>query len=335
MNYVEWLRVRNCLRVVVIVLAILVALAVILRISLSRNMSGDAWISHFKEPGTVVTHITLPDGTRRTIWDNPGERTHVVIDDYGYAGKHIVVTEPSSRAHQENDHVNVGSIHVVESHHGALTTTVIDTNGATPMIYYMAVADLMALIVGMVLAAPFAREIEGHLEVALTKPVSRARYALGVIGADCVAILVSSFLTIVALYLCQLLFESGRLDFSGVNARAIAIGVITPLAWYALLCALTTWFHRSYIAVLVAALPVALVIGGLTLLEPSNAVTLVIRDIAWGLSRLNPWTYVQLHNVGMANDTGAPSFGWRMLIQVTFFVVYSALATWRWQRVEA
>ncbi len=96
-----------------------------------------------------------------------------------------------------------------------------------------------------ILAAPLAREIDGHLEIALTKPVSRVRYALGAIGVDAVGIIAASIMTVVAFYLCQLLFESARLDFSGINTRAIAMGIACPLAWYALLCALTTWLHRS------------------------------------------------------------------------------------------
>lgn len=335
MNYVEWLRVRNCLRIVAIILGIFVLLAVVLRISVNRYMSPDAWIQHFQKSGTIVTHVALPNGAKRTIWDNPRDNTRMVIDDYGYAGQRIVVTEPTSRAHEEHDNVAIGSIHVIESRHGAVTTTVIDTNGSVPFLYYMAFADLVALVVAMVLAAPFAREVDGHLEIALTKPVSRARFAIGAIGADVAGIVAASFLTIVALYVCQLLFEPGRLDFSGVNARAIAMGIAAPLAWYAMLCAATTWLNRSYSAVLVAALPVALLIGALTLVQPANVVTQVIHDVAWALSRLNPWTYVQLQTNDIGNDAGAASFGWRFSLEVLFFIVYGAIAVWQWQRVEA
>jgi hypothetical protein len=335
MNYVEWLRVRNCLRTVAIILGILVLLAVILRISLSRYMSPDAWIHHFQQSGTVVTHVVLPDGTKRTIWVNPRDHSQMVIDDYGYRGEHIVVTEPTRSAHEDHDNVAVGSVHVVESHHGAMTTTVIDTNGSVPMIYYMAVADLTALIVAIVLAAPFAREVDGHLEIALTKPVSRVRYAIEVIGADVAGIIASSVLTIIALYLCQLLFEAGRLDFSGINARAIAIGIAAPAAWYALLCAATTWLNRAYIGVLVAALPVAILVGALTQLQSDNLVAQIVRNVAWGLSRLDPWTYVQLQISQAANATEASTFGWRIGVVVLLFFVYSALAVWQWRRVEA
>jgi hypothetical protein len=338
MNYVEWLRVRNCLRCVAIVLAIFVALGVVLRISVNHYMSSEAWIAHMAaQNGAKETNVVLPDGTKRMIIDDPSDQTHIVVDDHGYAGRHVVITEPSRRAHEEHDNVAVGSIHVTESHNGSMTTTVIDTNGSVPMLYYMAVADIVALIVAMVLAAPFAREVDGHLEVALTKPVSRARYAIGAIAADVVGILAASVLTIVALYLCQLLFESARLDFSGVNARAVALGLVAPAAWYALLCAATTWLNRAYIGVLVAALPVALVVGVLTLLEPSNVVARIIHDTAWVLSRLDPWTYVKLTitNHPDNSDAGAATFLWRFPLEILFFVVYSALAVWQWRRVEA
>jgi hypothetical protein len=339
MNYVEWLRVRNLLRTTAIVLAILVVLAVILRVSVSRYMSPDAWVSHISlDPGTKVTHTVLPGGTKRTTIIDSSAQTTVVIDDFGYSGKHIVITEPSRRAHKEGEHnVGIGSIHVAESRHGSVTTTTIDTNGSVPMLYYMALADVVALIVATILAAPFAREIDGHLEVALTRPCSRVRYALEVIGADAVGILVASALTVVAFYLVQLLFESARLDFSGLSMRAIAMGIALPLAWYALLCAATTWLSRSYGAVLGFAWPLAILIGVLTLIPPGNIVALFVHDVAWVLSRLNPLTYVAFTS---PSDNGTISysgshFALRLSIEVLMFVVYGAIAILKWQRVEA
>ena len=338
MNYVEWLRVRNLLKIVAIILVVLVVLAVILRISVARYMSPEAWVTHMtRDSGTKVAQTVLPDGTKRMIIDDPAEQTHVIIDDHGYAGKHIVVTEPSSRAHKDTSKINVGSIHVTESKQGNTTTTVIDTNGAVPMMYYMAIADVVALIVATILAAPLAREIDGHLEIALTRPCSRLRFALGTLGADVAGIVAASILTVIAFYVCQLLFESARLDFSGINARAIAMGVIMPLAWYTMLCAATTWISRSYGAVLGFAWPVAILVGVLTLVHPGNLLALFIHDIAWVISRLDPLTYVSFAS---PNDDGtidyaSSNFGLRFLVEVLFFVVYGALAIVKWQRVEA
>ncbi len=338
MNYVEWLRVRNCLRCVLVVLAILVALGAILRIAVNRYMSSEAWVAHMAMAHDAKeTQTTLPDGTKRLIIVDPGDQTRIVVDDHGYAGRHIVITEPSSRAHQEHDHVNVGSLRVTSTQHAGVTTTVIDTNGAVPMLYYMALADLVALIVATVLAAPLAREIDGHLEIALAKPCSRARYALGVVGADVAGILAASVLTVIAFYLCQLLFESPRLDFSGVNMRAVAMGVAMPLAWYAMLCAATTWLHRSWVAVLAFAWPAVALVGILTLIPTASPVALFVHDVAWGLSRLVPLSYVQM---AKPDDAGGLSyagdhFGLRLALEAVFFLVYGALAVWQWQRVEA
>jgi hypothetical protein len=338
MSYIEWLRVRNCLRTTAIILGILVLLAIVLRVSVARYMSPETWVSHFSmDPGATKSQVTLPDGTKRTIIDDPEEKTHVVIDDRGSAGRHIVITEPSKHAKSEHSHVNVGSIQVVESRNGSMTTTTIDTNGSVPMIYYMAIADLVALVVATILAAPLAREVDGHLEITLTKPCSRTRYALEAIGADVAGILGASFMTIVAFYLCQLLFETPRLDFSGINTQAILMGIACPLAWYAMLCAATTAFSRSYIGALLGVPAVFLVVGLLTLVQPSNTIALFIHDIAWVLSRLDPLSYVSL---GVPNDQGTvdysgTNFNLRLGMEWLFFIAYGAIALWRWQRVEA
>jgi ABC-type transport system involved in multi-copper enzyme maturation permease subunit len=341
MTYVEWLRIRNCLRNTAIVLGVLLALAVILRVSLARYTSPAHWIGQIQaRPGVRTTHTTLPNGTKRTILDDPSDQTHVVIDDRGDAGEHIVVTEPSSRAHHDEDtHVSVGSIRVSESRNGSMTTTVTDTNGAVPIVYYMGLADVVALIVATILAAPLAREIDGHLEITLTKPISRARYALGAIGVDVVAIITASVMTVAALYICQLLFESPKLDFSGVNDHSVLMGVAMPLAWYAMLCAATTWVSRGYGAVLGFAWPVALLVWALTLVRPTNLVARFVHDVASVLSRFDPLTYVSLAKSngygGIAASPSDATFGLRVMMEVLFFVVYSALAIWRWQRVEA
>jgi hypothetical protein len=205
------------------------------------------------------------------------------------------------------------------------------------MIYYMAMADLVALIVATMLAAPLAREVDGHLEIALTKPISRVRYALGAIGVDIVGILAASLLTVLIFYICQLLFESPRLDFTGINARAIGMGIALPLAWYAMLCAATTWMNRAYIGVLVGVPAAFLVIGLLTLVPPASVVALIVRDVAWVLSRLDPLSYVAYAGPnpdGTMRYSGT-NFALRLSMQFVFLIVYSALAIFKWQRVEA
>lgn len=338
MNYVEWLRVRNCVRVTAIILGVLIFLAIVLRISLARYMSPEEWVRHVSlDPGSTETHVTLPDGTKRTIIDDPSERTRVVMDDHGNAGTHIVITEPTSHARHEHDRIMLGSISVNESSRGRVTTTVVDTNGAVPMLYYMGLADFFALIVATILAAPLAREVNGHLEFALTKPISRARYALAAIGADVAGILVVSVMTVLAFYCCQLMFGTWRLDLSGVNTRAIVMGAACPLAWYATVLVASTWASRGYLAAMLLTPLVAILAAIFAAVHPDNVVALLLHDIGTAINHLDPLAYVSF--AGFSDhgeiDTADPTFGFRLGMQVVFFVAYSALALWRWQTVEA
>ena len=107
-----------------------------------------------------------------------------------------------------------------------MTTTVIDTNGAVPMIYYMLLADIVALIVATILAAPLrardrrpSRDRPDEADLAAfdspwapsapTSPASsrlRSSPSWRSISASC---------------------SSSRpaLDFSGINSRAIVMGL--------------------------------------------------------------------------------------------------------------
>jgi hypothetical protein len=339
-NYVEWLRVRNCLRITLIILGILVVLALILRISVARYPTYEGMVTSIANaPGTTQRHVTLPDGTKRTIIDNPARQTHIVVDDVGSSGKHIVITEPTRAAHEHRSHVDFGNVEVRESKHGSMTTITIDTDNSIPMLLYMGFADVAALIVATILAAPFAREMDGHLEVALTKPVARARFAVGAIGADVAGILAALVATLIAVYVCTLFFGVPKIDFSGANARSVPMGIVMSLAWYALLCAGTGWIGRGYGAVLGFAWPVALLVNGLAKLPPDNPVATFVRDIAWLIAQLNPlwhawWAGFSDRDMSAA-VTPDPTFGLRLAIEVLLFAVYGALAIWRWQRVEA
>lgn len=338
MNYVEWLRVRNCLRVTAIVLMILVAIVIVLRISFYRYTNYDAWVNHIElQPGSHVAHTVLPDGTKRTTIDDPADQTTIVLDEPTAGGRHIEVTEPTSKAHEHEEHVNMGSINVHTSHGGRFTTTTIDVNPAVPLLAYMGIADLVALIVATCLGAPFARENDGHLEFAMTKPATRVRVAVGTMGADIAGIVAASFLTIVALYVCQLIFGGWRVDASGVNFRALLMGIALPLAWYALLCAATASLRRGYGAVLGFAWPVAILV--VVLAEAPLGLSLLgqtVHAIFWTLSRIDPLSFASFDFGSSPHAQQAQaSFAARYGIELALFVLYSVAAVVQWRRVEA
>ncbi len=341
MTYVEWLRVRNCLRVLAICLGVLIVLVLVVRISFNREITSDeAFISHVQmQPGTKVAHSVLPDGTKRTTIVDPKDNTTVVIDNLGNAGRHVVITEPKANAKEHAERATIGSVHINVERHADMETTTIDTNGTVPFIYYMAFADLVALIIATLLAAPFAREGDGHLEYALTKPVSREAYAVGAIAVDLGGIIAASILTIVALLLCQLMFEVPSFDFSGVNTSAILMGLAGPFAWYAFLAACTASFKRGYGAILGFAWPVAILIAVFGSISWGNSILgEVAHNLFWTVSRIDPLTYVHLainEDRATGELTTDATFWLRIAIEFALFIIYSALAVMQWRRVEA
>ena len=191
------------------------------------------------------------------------------------------------------DHVNVGSIQVMESRHGSMTTTVIDTNGAVPMIYYMLLADIVALIVATILAAPFAREIDGHLEIALTKPISRVRFALGhdrrgrrrhrrrfVHHRRGVLSLPA------ALRVGPRRFQRDQLARDRDGHRRSAGLVRDALRRHDVAAPLVRRRARDSLGRSSSS------IGVLSIIHPSNVVALFIHDVAWVLAHIIPFSYV-------------------------------------------
>ena len=340
MNYVEWLRVKGVLRNTAIVLGILIICGIGLRIWLTPYASVDGFISHIQtEPGTTMTKSVLPDGTQRTVIDAPAKRTHVVIDDRGYNGKHITITEPTKNTDGHNEHVRLGSVTVTSSRNGEFTTTDIETNNAVPLLFYMAFADVVALIIAPILGAPFAREYVGHLEIALTKPASRVRLALGIMLTDAGGILLASLMTVVALYICQLMFETPAVDISGLNAQALAMGIALPLTWYAMLCAATASLSRGYATVLGFAWPVALFTLLLGFTSFGNSLLAqAVHNIFWFVSQFNPLAYASFSYGSESAEKISPAqatFAMRYSIELALLALYSIAAILQWRRVEA
>jgi hypothetical protein len=340
MTFVEWLRARNALRVLAIIFGVLILIVLVLRISYNSYITeDDVWIKHLQmQQGTTVAHSVLPDGTKRTTILDPKEKTTVVIDNHGLNGRHITITEPVKRSHEDLTRAIIGPVHVNETQNGNMTTTTIDTNGSVPFVFYMAFADVVAFIIATLLAAPFARESDGHLEYALTRPVSRERFAIGVMGVDLAAIVIASIMTIIVLIICQAMFEIPTFDFSGVNINAIIIGIIAPFAWYALLSAATASMKRGYGAILGFAWPVAILItvfGAVSLGD--SLVGQLIHNVCWTISRVIPLSYISFTvNENSAGQLVAPAnFNLRISIEIALFIIYSAVAVFQWRRVEA
>lgn len=336
MNYVEWLRVRNALRIYAIVLGALIVIALIVRISVNGQLSDNEFIvNHIQhEAGTKISHSTV-NGLNRTTLYNPSENTTITIDDRNDGGKLIRVIEPAGRHHEDTDHVVVGSVHVDHTKANGMDTITFDTDGPVNAVIFLAIGALAAMIFATIWGCSFACE-QGHLEYAMLKPVTRSRYALGMIGMDIAGMAVAAAMTIVAAIICQTFFEMPHFDFSKAADPVVALLVLAPLAWYAMLNAATASMRRGYGAVIGFAWPIAFVLIGLSHLPlPNVPVGNVFHAIFVVASRLVPLTY--LPSFGGAGETQPDplSVATRLAIVTGLMLIYGALAIVQWRRVEA
>jgi len=347
MTYVEWLRVRGCLKWMSIVLLCGVALLLIGRfafLNLSPHQVLSAIDIHGKsfaefEKSSVVTVTKLPDGATRTVIDNQGEGIHVTIDDRGYWGKHVELIERKAPADAEPQKtVSMGDLSFtrIPLENGG-SKVIVEGNAPEDLAYYFAIATAVALIAATILGAPFARENDGHLELALTKPMARLPLALQTVGVDLAGIAVVFVMAVVFLIVGHTIFEAPNYFYGPADTPALVLGFLTPIAWYAMLCAATTSMKRTYGVVLGIAWPIALIVRGLADANlGSSALALLVHYVATALSWINPLTYLHLGLAVTINGQPMAAFYSSALPVLTILaLVYGVLAIAQWQRVEA
>jgi hypothetical protein len=238
----------------------------------------------------------------------------------------------------EHGAVSMGSVSVHDLPGGQGTLTTVDTNGETDFLSYVVGGVVIALIVATILGAPFAREGE-HLEIALTKPVSRGTFALQTIATDMAGILIAFASGVVFSLLVHVMFEVPKITFNSSDAVALACAIVAPLSWYAMLAAATASMKRGWGAIVGFAWPAALIVIGLSFIQPNGNVLLeLVRDVAAGLSFIDPLKYMHFGTDSAPITIGgelANSDGFKLGMLGLLAVGYSALALVQWRRVQA
>lgn len=335
MAYVEWLRVKKTLMVLGIVLAVLFLVAVVVRISVNGQLHAETW-SHMAGFGTHVTTQALPDGgIQTTIVDRGGTTT--VVTDYGWGGKHVVITDPKGMF-DRSDHLprnfNVGPVVV---HRDSATMMEVDTNGPLDVGMLVGWSALVGLIIATCLAAPMAREND-RLEVAWTKPIDRTMYALQLYGADIVGIVAALIVTAVCAILIYALFQAPHLTITAEGAWKMGISIAAGVAWYGMFSALTSWMKRGHGAFLGIAWPVGLFIPGLALIPLEfNPVGQVFHWVFRTISYIDPLAYLRLElgQNGRALGLAALDDPTKLGILILLALIYAGVGLIEWRRVEA
>jgi hypothetical protein len=335
MNYVEWLRVRNALRIYAIVLGALIVLCLIVRISVNGELSGNDFIvSHIEhDPGTVVSHSVV-NGLNRTTLVNAKDRTTITIDDQNNGGKLIHVVEPAEKHARDSGHDSVGAFSYDRSTKNGMDSITFNTNAPINFEIFIGIASIAALVFATIWGCSFASE-QGHFEYALLKPVTRVRYALGIIGYDVLGMAIVGAMSILAAIICMSMFELPHFNFSNVAGPATAFLILLPLAWYAALNAATASLRRGSGAVIGFAWPVGLVITALAEVQlPDTPVAHVLHTIFWTVSRFIPITYLGGNLSNTLNESGQ-SLTIRIATLIGLTLIYGALTLVQWRRVEA
>ena len=347
MFYTEWLRVRNCLRVTAIILAIFFVIAVFLRVWAAVEMhQAYAWIDREEhKPGVHISTANLPDGSVRTTIDDRRDDVHIVIDNHGWRGESITAT--GSGVSSDNGNVQFGSIGVHSRHANGQSQVDINTNVGIPAEVLLFFGAWVALIVGTVLSGPLAKENANHLEIAWTKPISRERLALGMMGVDAVGMLLAMALTIAFMLLSTALFELPVVIVHASTLPILALCVLVPFAWYALLTVASASLKRGRGAVIGLGWVAALLLPGIALgmsaidIQPFHAIGVLLGY----LTMLDPIVYIHVNlgdtgdaNMGVAGYTfGILSRGpaVRDIALAALCIGYTALSLAQWRRLEA
>ncbi|HEV2038348.1 MAG TPA: hypothetical protein VGQ96_07060, partial [Candidatus Eremiobacteraceae bacterium] len=164
------------------------------------------------------------------------------------------------------------------------THVVVDTNGhsaanaahtqasadaAVPLSLLFAIAGVVAAIFAGIYGGSLSEENDGHLALAWTKPVSRTRYALGIMSVDLAFVAFVFAFTVVVV--TDIIYQHGGLHFVTVDRDAwfnLARFTLMVAAWFGLAQALTASLRRHSgtvrgVSVAIAAILLGLASAGL------------------------------------------------------------------------
>ncbi len=349
MSYVEWLRAGRCLKITAIVLGVALVLIVALeytflvgsKSSLSgvelHTSTGDINARKILD-GATTTYSTLPDGTKRTTIVNSAKGVRVTVDDHGYFGRHVEIFERSVKGTEKLIGIGPVSFRRVAVPGGSVVT--IDTNKPEDFAYLAAIATFFALIIATILGAPFARQNDGHLEIALTSPAPRTTLGLGTMLADVAGIAAAWLMTVAMLFLAHVAQNAPNYTYGPLDTEVIVLGFAGVLAWYAMLCAATASMRRAYGVVLGISWPVAALVAVLAKADLGGAP--MAQLVHWGatpLSWIDPFTYLHFGPAFTVNGRPAGSLAVSLQNELpALFIlalVYVTLAIVQWRRVEA
>ncbi len=314
------------------VLAVLVALALLMiagafigrRTASAGDNAGaygrfDAWrASLIRQPGTTNTIQKGAGGVTKSVVENISKhiRVETVVNGQDVS---IIISAPfSERAHIASILDITGRATYWEQRDGLEYIT----NNAADVIDMRVVAGVgmaVALIVATLLGGPLAKENDGHLALVWTRPISRLRYVLSAVGIDIAAIVLGEALAAFAFAVVVVFYSANTRIVGSEYSWAIPATFLIPIAWYALVTAVSASLRRGLAVVLGATWAVAF---GVLILARMNTGWHTLQ----AFNALNP-----LHYLDDAGSSGALRYAIALAVLT---VVYIGVAVIQWQRAE-
>ena len=326
MYYVERLRSWRVMRVFLIILGVLFLLCVIGRLSGHGQMD----VSAFAVPsGARAVHSVAPDGSKITTYYGKHGQVVTMRTDPNDA-QTTTVTEPATR-NATASRTRVGTITVTETPHGKMMTTVIHNSDRIPLDALFVIAAFIVSIFTSILGLSLSAENDGHLELAWTKPITRARYAWTAIAVDIAAALALMAITVLIEIAALALFGvAGRLAADAATLLSILWCVAYVLAVYGVVMATTASLRRASGGALALLWPTMLILPGLTHIDWLNIGTFArivntINPVAYYYSTTSQGSHTLLP-IGMAYSLPA-------LAVITAVGLLASVLQWR--RLEA
>ncbi len=340
--YSEVLRGMRALRVVAIILGVFLALAIVMRLwALSEHNPESVATALQGSPTAHVTTKTLPDGTVETVIDDKFKHVHAIVERRG-AVFHMDATMPIGEAPSHNNFsMGYSSIDQNQRSGVAHIRVVRDMSANIGIGILFAISCIIGLVTATMLGGVLAKENDGHLELAWTKPVSRERLAIASIAVDMVTIVVSQLAMFALTLIVVLMFVRPHLYANALTPWVIGLAVLAPLAWYACLTAFSASLKRGLGLVCglgwLAALMIPSVAGATA--TSSSDIGRTIHSIFQPLAYIDPIAYISFHgsmeSAGLQMHTVVGSIEFSTLMLLLLTVVYAALAVLQWRRVEA
>jgi len=309
MVFKEFLRVRSTLLWFTIVLVAITALiqvvAMISPESMTSNDSGSKT--------TTTARVKTPPhaGSRFHGARVPAGAVNVKVTRDVSGQANVTVTDERGNVHSTDGASNAPQV--------------------TPWVELFGLAGFIAAIVSTVLGSTLAQEND-HLEVAWTRPRSRTGYATTLMSVDAAGIIIAQLVTFAFIVAHLATYHHDQHIISGPHDAIDAIRfALFPLAWYAVIVALSASMRGRAGVVQGLIWPITLGLTGLTTVPLPD----IWHRITVAIALVNPLSYISEHDEAVRAIAGAafPQFAVAALLLMV--VASWAAATYQWRRLQA